>query len=178
MANPPNNPQGRHSTRSPLKQPCYARLRPEKPRFARFFLFWLNPSSAFSAATRGRLLMLRHRCLPERLQMPRDLLVALVHVGNEGDRTGRIEIGGLIDHKNRYRRGQHVAVGRDLRDPLVDLRDRLLQQKGAKLPRVLDANAAMASAAIAAGKQMLLRRVVQVDVESVGHLEFELAQGA
>src|SRR5205809_723305 len=100
MANPPNNPRGRHSIRSPLKQVCYADAIARKPRFPRFFLLWLNRLPGLSAATLAHRFLLRDRCLPRRTQMLPDRVVALVDVRAELYGPTSPDKRGLVDQKH------------------------------------------------------------------------------
>ena len=61
-------------------------------------------------------------------------------------------------------------------DAVVDGFDGLLHEQGGEFDGVLDADAAVAEAAVVAVEELPVRRVVQVDVEAVGHVEHDEAE--
>ena len=111
------------------------------------------------------------------LQQSPDRGVAVVEIGAELQHPRGIHERGLVDDEHRHRRRQVDAGGVAGRDALVDHRERAVHQQGGKIARVLHADAAMADAAVVSVEDDIpVRRVVQIDVEAVRHVEHDQAE--
>jgi len=80
---------------------------------------------------------------------------------------------GLVGQEYRYWRWQAVPARAAYRDLLIDHVDRLLIQQRSQFEGILHPDAAMADPAVAADENRLVRRVVQVHVEAVRHVEHD-----
>src|SRR3984893_9643894 len=178
LAVPPNSPGDAIALARAWNKPVMRYNIYKAARCALFLRLRLRGNRPYSAATLARQLALRDRRLRHPAQMLPDLVVPLVEIRAKLERAVLVDERGVVDEEDRHRFRQWQAVGVAERDPLIDRLDRPLQQQCAQFARVLHPYAAMAAPPAVGAEQVLQRRVVQIDVEAVRHLELDLAERA
>src|SRR5712671_5531083 len=118
--NPPNFPEGGHSTSKLPKQGRSFEINQSLEICPRVTAQWLKRTvdrSPFPLAGRGILGNRQWLCPGE---VTPNLFVPLIRVAAELYRAIRFDVGSLVDNENRHRDGQCSPVGVSGGDPLVD----------------------------------------------------------
>src|SRR5215467_3619532 len=102
-----------------------------------------------------------------------NLVIALIRVCAELYRAIRFGVSGLIDDEDWHRYRQLALMSTPDGDSIVDRLHRLSEQQGCQLAGVLDAYAAVAHHSRSGLEQRSGRRIVQVNIVAVVHLEFQ-----
>src|SRR5258705_482877 len=141
--NPPNFPEGRHSTSKLCKQGRSFQINQIAGDLSSCYCSMVEKTvdrSPFTLASRGILGNRQWLCPGE---VTPNLLVPLIRVAAVLYRAIRFDIGSLVDNENRHRDGQCSPAGVSGGDPLVDRLYWLPEQHYREGTRVFDADAAV-----------------------------------